>query len=234
MLIIQRPADDIKLRRKVVSAYDILKWANNKVKRSGKESPYGEFQDDEKKQNVVYVISVARKLGCSVFLLWDDIVEVRPKMVMILVGTVMLWSLGEKAKKAAITAVVLGLHNEHDCARECFCSSFLAASHRDEEMDVEPSAFFLLNEEMDVLDLTLLSVSEMKSLPLVLIVPSEIEVDGLDASQGQHSLKRDFPILPNNDHQSASMSLLSRDRGIKQRYLEVDLISVGFRFHMDH
>ncbi|XP_024545636.1 fimbrin-1 [Selaginella moellendorffii] len=135
---------NIKLRGKEVSDYDILKWANNKVKRSGKDSRMESFKDkslssgiffldllwaveprvvnwqlvtkgvtdDEKKQNAVYVISVARKLGCSVFLLWDDIVEVRPKMVMILAATVMLWSLGEKAKKAANTAAVLELHNE--------------------------------------------------------------------------------------------------------------------------
>ncbi|KAH9306636.1 hypothetical protein KI387_011040, partial [Taxus chinensis] len=31
--------------------------------------------DEEKKENASYVISVARKLGCSIFLLWDDIVE---------------------------------------------------------------------------------------------------------------------------------------------------------------
>ncbi|EFJ14130.1 hypothetical protein SELMODRAFT_423931 [Selaginella moellendorffii] len=60
---------NIKLRGKEVSDYDILKRVNNKVKRSGKDS------HDEKKQNAVYVISVARKLGCSVFLLWHDIVR---------------------------------------------------------------------------------------------------------------------------------------------------------------
>eukprot|EP00246_Nothoceros_aenigmaticus_P009880 TRINITY_DN258_c0_g1_i1.p1 TRINITY_DN258_c0_g1~~TRINITY_DN258_c0_g1_i1.p1 ORF type:complete len:618 (+),score=124.56 TRINITY_DN258_c0_g1_i1:166-2019(+) len=32
----------------------------------------------DKKQNANYIISVARKLGCSIFLLWDDIVEVVP------------------------------------------------------------------------------------------------------------------------------------------------------------
>jgi len=32
--------------------------------------------DDDKRVNATYVISIARKLGCSVFLLWDDIVEV--------------------------------------------------------------------------------------------------------------------------------------------------------------
>lgn len=33
--------------------------------------------DEEKKMNATYIISVARKLGCSVFLLPEDIMEVR-------------------------------------------------------------------------------------------------------------------------------------------------------------
>lgn len=32
--------------------------------------------DDEKKMNATYIISVARKLGCTVFLLPEDIMEV--------------------------------------------------------------------------------------------------------------------------------------------------------------
>ncbi|EFJ14128.1 hypothetical protein SELMODRAFT_7821, partial [Selaginella moellendorffii] len=86
-----------------VSEYDILNWANNKVKRSGCKDSMESFKDKSlssgiffldllwaveprvvnwqlvtkgEKQNAVYVISVARKLGCSVFLLWDDIGEV--------------------------------------------------------------------------------------------------------------------------------------------------------------
>lgn len=36
-----------------------------------------EMIDDEKRLNATYIISVARKLGCSIFLLPDDIMEVR-------------------------------------------------------------------------------------------------------------------------------------------------------------
>ncbi|EFJ13004.1 hypothetical protein SELMODRAFT_424860 [Selaginella moellendorffii] len=111
MLIIQTPADDIKLRRKVVSNYYILKWANNKVRRSGKESRMESFMDKSLSSGIFFLGllwaveprvanwqlmtkgvtgNVDRKLSCSVFLLWDDIVEVRPKMVMIFVATVML------------------------------------------------------------------------------------------------------------------------------------------------
>ncbi len=36
-----------------------------------------------------YVISVARKIGATVYLTWEDIVEVKQKMVMMLVASVM-------------------------------------------------------------------------------------------------------------------------------------------------
>ena len=45
--------------------------------------------DEERKANAKYVLSVARKLGCAVFVLWEDIVEVRPKMIFSLVATIM-------------------------------------------------------------------------------------------------------------------------------------------------
>ncbi|WOK94133.1 hypothetical protein Cni_G02835 [Canna indica] len=49
--------------------------------------------DEEKKLNATYIISVARKLGCSVFLLPEDIIEVNPKMILTLTASIMLWSL---------------------------------------------------------------------------------------------------------------------------------------------
>jgi hypothetical protein len=33
--------------------------------------------------------SVARKIGCCIFLLWEDIVEVQPKMILTFIGTLM-------------------------------------------------------------------------------------------------------------------------------------------------
>lgn len=45
--------------------------------------------EDEKKANAKYVISVARKLGCCIFLVWEDIVEVDQKMIFTLVATLM-------------------------------------------------------------------------------------------------------------------------------------------------
>ncbi|XP_078437708.1 fimbrin-5-like [Wolffia australiana] len=49
--------------------------------------------DDEKRLNATYIISVARKLGCSIFLLPEDIIEVHPKMILTLMASIMYWNL---------------------------------------------------------------------------------------------------------------------------------------------
>jgi len=46
---------------------------------------------EERQSNAKYVISVARKLGATVFLTWEDIVEVKPKMLMTFTASLMLW-----------------------------------------------------------------------------------------------------------------------------------------------
>lgn len=48
----------------------------------------GESEEDKQK-NAKYIISVARKLGATVFLTWEDIVDVKPKMLMTLVASIM-------------------------------------------------------------------------------------------------------------------------------------------------
>ncbi|KAF2288386.1 hypothetical protein GH714_007203 [Hevea brasiliensis] len=48
--------------------------------------------DDEKRLNATYIISVARKLGCSIFLLPEDIIEVNQKMILTLAASIMYWS----------------------------------------------------------------------------------------------------------------------------------------------
>ncbi|KAJ6843596.1 fimbrin-5-like [Iris pallida] len=104
---------------------DILNWANNKVKKSGRTSQMESFkdrnlsngifflellsaveprvvnwklvtkgeEDEDKKLNATYIISVARKLGCSIFLLPEDIMEVNQKMILTLTASIMYWSL---------------------------------------------------------------------------------------------------------------------------------------------
>ena len=51
----------------------------------------------DREMNAKYVISVARKLGCNVFLLWEHIVEVNPKMLLVMTAAIM--TLATKRKK---------------------------------------------------------------------------------------------------------------------------------------
>ncbi|KAI3755903.1 hypothetical protein L1987_55712 [Smallanthus sonchifolius] len=110
---------------KEITDADILKWANKKVKITGRTSQMESFKDkslssgifflqllsaieprvvnwnlvtkgksdEEKKLNATYIISVARKLGCSIFLLPEDIMEVNQKMILMLTASLMYWSL---------------------------------------------------------------------------------------------------------------------------------------------
>lgn len=45
--------------------------------------------DEDKKLNATYIISVARKLGCSIFLLPEDIIEVHLSMLNIILMIIM-------------------------------------------------------------------------------------------------------------------------------------------------
>ncbi|CAA7396156.1 unnamed protein product [Spirodela intermedia] len=106
---------------KDITDVDILNWANNKVKDSGRRSHIESLKDktlsngifflsllsavapravdwtlvksgeteDERKLNASYIITVARKLGCSIFLLPEDILEVNQKMMLTLVASIM-------------------------------------------------------------------------------------------------------------------------------------------------
>ncbi|KAG0488146.1 hypothetical protein HPP92_006957 [Vanilla planifolia] len=108
---------------KEITDADILNWANNKVKDSGRQARMESFKDkslstgifflellsavdlrvvnwsmvtkgeneEERKMNASYIISVARKLGCSIFLLPEDILEVNQKMMLTLTASIMYW-----------------------------------------------------------------------------------------------------------------------------------------------
>ncbi|KAJ6956550.1 fimbrin-2 [Populus alba x Populus x berolinensis] len=54
---------------------------------------FGIDADDEKKMNATYIISIARKLGCSIFLLPEDLTEVNQKMILTLTASIMYWYL---------------------------------------------------------------------------------------------------------------------------------------------
>lgn len=117
---------------KEITDADILKWANNKVKSTGRTSQMESFKDkslsnglfflellssveprvvnwnlvtkgesdEEKRLNATYIISVARKLGCSIFLLPEDIMEVNQKMILTLTASIMYWSLQQQVEEA--------------------------------------------------------------------------------------------------------------------------------------
>ncbi|XP_024976606.1 fimbrin-1-like isoform X2 [Cynara cardunculus var. scolymus] len=119
----------------------ILKWANRKVKSTGKTSEMESFKDkslsngifflelltaveprvvnwnlvtrgqtdEEKKLNATYIISVARKLGCCIFLLPEDIMEVNQKMMLMLTASIMYFYLqqfDDEAESAASSVAV--------------------------------------------------------------------------------------------------------------------------------
>jgi plastin-1 len=51
---------------------------------------------EEKELNAKYAISIARKLGAIIFLVWEDIPHLNPKMLMIFVAS--LWDLKNQGK----------------------------------------------------------------------------------------------------------------------------------------
>jgi plastin-1 len=55
----------------------------------------GESEEDQI-MNAKYIISVARKLGCTVFLAPEDITEVKPKMLLMLTASIMLVAMQQK------------------------------------------------------------------------------------------------------------------------------------------
>jgi len=106
---------------KDITDADIIHWANEKVKASGKDTSMQDFKDkslstskfifdllhacnaqsinfenvihastdEDKLKNASYAISCTRKMGCTVFLLPEDIVEVKDKLLMTFFGAIM-------------------------------------------------------------------------------------------------------------------------------------------------
>ncbi|KDO58578.1 hypothetical protein CISIN_1g045775mg [Citrus sinensis] len=51
--------------------------------------------------NATYIISIARKLGCSIFLLPEDITEVNQKMILTLTASIMHWFMKQPVEEKA-------------------------------------------------------------------------------------------------------------------------------------
>lgn len=56
---------------------------------------------DEKKLNARLAISCARRAGCMIFALWEDVVECKPKMLLVLLATLMQLDMKSKADAEA-------------------------------------------------------------------------------------------------------------------------------------
>lgn len=41
----------------------------------------------EKEMNAKYLLSLLRKLGATIFIVWEDIVDVKPKMMLMLIAS---------------------------------------------------------------------------------------------------------------------------------------------------
>jgi len=50
--------------------------------------------DEEKENNAKYVLSIAMKLGCVIFCVWEDIPKVNYKMILVLVSSLFAVSKG--------------------------------------------------------------------------------------------------------------------------------------------
>jgi hypothetical protein len=104
--------------------------------------------DDEKRLNATYIVSVARKLGCSVFLLPEDIVEVKngikssetrkqhtskcksdvfkclllqvnQKMILILTASIMYWSLQQQSSSSESSSSSSDSSSTHSTTTTC-------------------------------------------------------------------------------------------------------------------
>ncbi|CAI5740006.1 unnamed protein product [Peronospora farinosa] len=115
---------------------DIVGWANEKVRQSGRakgnivsfrdpslsdglylldlihavepravdwDMVLQDKTDDAKASNAKYTISCAQKIGATVFLMYEDIVEVKPKMMMTFVASLMLVDHQRKASDVGFT-----------------------------------------------------------------------------------------------------------------------------------
>ena len=59
----------------------------------------GVEEEKDRRHNAQYVISVARKLGCPVFITWEDIVKVNRHMLMTFTANLMVMDMSRQSKE---------------------------------------------------------------------------------------------------------------------------------------
>ncbi|KAG2404753.1 Fimbrin-2 protein [Vigna angularis] len=107
---------------KEITDADILRWANSRDKSVSDGIFFLELlssvqpravnwglvtkgiTDQEKMMNATYIISIARKLGCSIFLLPEDITEVNQKMILTLTASIMYWFLKHPLEERTVAS----------------------------------------------------------------------------------------------------------------------------------
>ncbi|XP_020208560.1 fimbrin-2 [Cajanus cajan] len=87
--------------------------------------------DQEKKMNATYIISIARKLGCSIFLLPEDVTEVNQKMILTLTASIMSWYLNHPHEERTVGTS----DNESGSQLETTSNSTLDDSASDSSVD---------------------------------------------------------------------------------------------------
>ncbi|KAK5582936.1 hypothetical protein RB653_004525 [Dictyostelium firmibasis] len=69
--------------------------------------------NEEKKLNAQYIINVARKIGCCIFVVWEDLVEVKPKMILTFISMLMCFD-QEQQQNLKKPQEFEKLHENHD------------------------------------------------------------------------------------------------------------------------
>ncbi|GJY71179.1 fimbrin-2 [Tanacetum coccineum] len=86
---IVKGCDDSKWVRQCKGGCDESPWVRLKLRLSAYW--LGNPLEEEKQMNATYIISIARKIGCLIFLLPKDILEVNQKMILTLTTIIMYW-----------------------------------------------------------------------------------------------------------------------------------------------
>ena len=60
---------------------------------------------EDKKLNARLAISCARRAGCMIFALWEDVVEAKPKMLLVMFATLMQLDIKSKADADAASEI---------------------------------------------------------------------------------------------------------------------------------
>jgi plastin-1 len=101
--------------------------------------------EEDRKQNAQYLLSVARKMGAAAFCTWEDVVQVKPKMIMTLLASAIVVDQrthgGAEAEAAARAAAVRhDLDDDDFGAKVSRVADFHDSDDEDDEDDDEAGA----------------------------------------------------------------------------------------------